>query len=229
MEPHKAFILYISFKDILEHHRDLPLSQEERRIIREKLYEYDSTYPRKGLDLSCIDSLKRPSTEIANVLMKVINKKKVSLRKGDVLSLSFITDMQYGFYFWDGENIVMPERDEKDGNPSFHVEERYTADLFRIPSIFKIPRDFPVHYWELSLFVGLSEYGDFSYDTSDINNSQFLNEVGDTLVEMGIIAEIATIVMSYLNFSLEECKINEFANNLKIFKDKQTDFHVVSL
>jgi len=46
----RALVLGIGFRDIFEYHRELPLSREERRTKREKLYECDSTYPRKGLD-----------------------------------------------------------------------------------------------------------------------------------------------------------------------------------
>jgi len=221
----RALVLGIGFRDIFEYHRELPLSREERRTIREKLYECDSTYPRKGLDLSCIDSLRRPSMEMANVLTKIVRGKR--LKKGDVVYLNFITDMQYGFYFWDGENIVLPERDERDGALSFHREYNYTAELFRIPSIFKIPSDFPLHYWRFSLFVGLSEYGDFSYDTSDINRSYELNELINMLVETGIIDVIANIIAEYLDFSLGECKIGFDQGNLRVYKDNQTDFHII--
>jgi hypothetical protein len=223
----RASVLEISFRDIFEHHEELPLTQTERKAIREKLEEYNNDY-RRGLDLTFIQSLKRPSEKMTNVLTKVIKEKYLSdIRRGDVIRLCFITDMQYGYYFWDGEKIILPERDEIDGIPSFHIEDNYIAELFRVPSVFKIPKEFPLHYWRLSLFVGQSLYGDFSYDTSDINRSRTLSEVGDTLVEMGTIAEISTIIVGYLNFSLEECKINCDQSKLRIYKDPGTDFHII--
>jgi len=78
-------------------------------------------------------------------------------KKGDVIKFRFIRGNNYGYYFYDGEKVIPSE---------FEGDE---SGRLTIPSIFKVPSDFSINYWDETGFLGFSNLGDLTYDTKNIN------------------------------------------------------------
>lgn len=65
--------------------------------------------------------------------------KNIHPARGDVIRPKFATTRQLGFYFYDGEKIILPETD---------------GDRDAVPSTFKVPYEFPITYWDDTGFMG---------------------------------------------------------------------------
>jgi len=140
-----------------------------------------------------------------DIVTKIMKEQKTPPKRGDFISLNI---KGWGSYFWDGERSIPP------GEPTFCI-----------PAEFKIPREFPIDYWDdCRIIFGYSQSGDFCYDTSEIKHPIRKEEIHDVLIEVGIYSGIAGIVSDYLDFSLKEVYNDP---PFSIFKDFLTDFHIV--
>jgi hypothetical protein len=147
------------------------------------------------------------SQEVTSVITKIMKERRRILpERGDYI----FSNGSGVSYFWDGQKAILP------GGP-----------VFCIPSEFKIPKEFPITYWdECRMIFGHSLFGDFCYDTSEIKKPIERENIFNILVDEGIYGDIAGIISEYLDFSLKE--VYDDPNfSAVIFKDNETDFHIV--
>ena len=98
--------------------------------------------------------IEKASQESVDAITKIMNRRYFHPKRGDYISLETSTDEVVEGYFWDGEKAIM-------GEP-----------IICIPSEFKIPKEFPITYWDECRILGDSLFGDFCYDTSEIKNTR---------------------------------------------------------
>jgi hypothetical protein len=179
---------------------------------------YRELYDAEGdkIDLSnCFDC---ESQDTLDIVTKIIRKRHP--KRGDIYKFAFLNgEEQGGYFFWDGEKAIPPEKNE-DG------------EYFIVPSQFKVPTDFPINHWNESGFTGFTT-DDLCYDTSDI---KFSMENGGknsgtitALTEVGFRRFIAKNIMEFLNYKLEEIFTSDLIQGacLEVYYDNAQECHII--
>ena len=90
----------------------------------------------------------------ADILHRILIARKADLRRGDAVRMQFVGYRCYGVYFFDGVKVILPEEEN--------------SDYYHVPSVFKVPTEFPLNYWDECTFTGYSHVGDVCFDVASI-------------------------------------------------------------
>jgi hypothetical protein len=119
----EASLIYVLYKDIVPY-----LTELIETIPDEKLIEFDEAmriYEDEDIGIALIDSgiIEDESEAIADIITRIIKKRKFKPKKGDVFKLSFAEGHRKGIYFWNGEKIIPPVRENGKNKIPFEMSE----------------------------------------------------------------------------------------------------------
>jgi hypothetical protein len=162
-EPFKSFLHIITWNEFYPYIPRLEQSQfnKEEKISYKNLL--DEAEIRKAnnqfFDASFTELayISYKDEEILRIIKDILVSRNFTLIRGDTIRLQFIEYRCYGTFFYDGKNVIFPEKEN--------------SDYFGVPSTFLIPTEFPIDYWNDCNFIGFSQYGDFCFDTKRIQSN----------------------------------------------------------